>query len=118
MENQLSPKVLRLDNMPKVREILIKRRGNTELVAKNGRVFPSNPRKSWDTLIRRLGFENFRWHDLRHCCASYLRQDGKSLGHIGQHLSHKSTASTERYLHLSAEETLETGAAISKKLYG
>ena len=31
---------------------------------------------------------------------------------------HKSSASTERYSHLSAEETLETGAAISKKLYG
>jgi len=27
-------------------------------------------------------------------------------------------ASTERYSHLSAEETLETGASISKKLYG
>ncbi|MCS5554340.1 MAG: hypothetical protein NZ878_13605 [SAR324 cluster bacterium] len=30
----------------------------------------------------------------------------------------KSSASTERYSHLSGEETLETGAAISKKLYG
>ncbi|MDC0229951.1 hypothetical protein OAK48_03165 [Deltaproteobacteria bacterium] len=30
----------------------------------------------------------------------------------------KSTASTGRYSRLSGEETLETGAAISKKLYG
>ena len=46
------------------------------------------------------------------------KQDGKSLGLIGKHLGHKSSASTERYSHLSAEETLETGAAVSKKLYG
>ena len=118
LKNGSDVKILRMDKMPKVREILLKRRGNPELVSKSEHVFPSNPRKSWDTLMRNLGFENFRWHDLRHCCASYMRQDGKSLGHIGQHLGHKSTASTERYSHLSAEETLETGASISKKLYG
>ena len=66
----------------------------------------------------KLGLPNYRWHDLRHCCASYMRQDGKSLGLIGKHLGHKSSASTERYSHLSAEETLDTGAAISKRLYG
>ena len=47
-----------------------------------------------------------------------MRQDGKSLGHIGYRLGHKSSASTERYAHLSREETLETGSAISKKLHG
>ena len=30
----------------------------------------------------------------------------------------KSTASAERYSHLSGEETLETGEAINRKLYG
>ena len=69
-------------------------------------------------LIKQIVLEDFRWHDLRHCSASYMRQDGKSLGIIGSHLGHKSSASTERYSHLYGEETLETGAAISKKLYG
>ena len=46
------------------------------------------------------------------------KQDGKSLGVIGSNLGLKDSASTERYAHLSREETLETGAAISKKLYG
>ena len=45
-------------------------------------------------------------------------KERKENSFLGQHLGHKSTASTERYSHLSAEETLETGAAISKKLYG
>ena len=33
-----------------------------------------------------------------------------SLGYIGNHLRQRSAASTERYSHLSGEETLETGA--------
>ena len=69
-------------------------------------------------LIKRIVLEDFRWHDLRHCCASYLAQDGKSLGLIGKHLGQKCSASAEHYSHLSGKETLETGAAISKKLYG
>ena len=81
-------------------------------------VFPNNIRRCWDNLIKRLGFKDFRWHDIRHCCASYMRQDGKSLGLIGKHLGHKSSASTERYSHLIAEETLETGEAINRRLYG
>ena len=35
---------------------------------------------SWLTLIKSVGIEDFRWHDFRHCCGSYLRQDGKDLG--------------------------------------
>ena len=104
--------------MPEVRNILIWSRGNSESVSKSEFVFPNNIRRSWDKLLKRIGIEDFLWHDLRHCCDSYLRQDGKDLGIIGSHLSHKDAASTARYSHLSGEETLETGASISKKLYG
>ena len=40
------------------------------------------------------------------------------LGHIGKHLGHKYSVSTERYAHLSDEETIETGESVSKRLYG
>ena len=46
------------------------------------------------------------------------KHDGKSLGLIGKHLGQKFSASAERYLPLSVEETLDTGEAISRKLYG
>jgi len=118
LKNGDNVKVQKLENMPKVREILIRRRGNPELVSSSEFVFPNNTLRSWYSLLKRIGIEDFRWHDLRHCCASYLRQDGKDLGIIGSHLGHKDAASTARYSHLSGEETLETGAAISKKLYG
>ena len=70
------------------------------------------------SLLKCIGIDNFHWYDLRHCCSSYLHQDAKSLGIIGSHLGQKDAASTARYSHMSGEETLETGAAISKKLYG
>jgi len=46
------------------------------------------------------------------------KQDGKSLGHIGNHFGQKCSASEERYSYFSAEETLETGEAINRRLYG
>ena len=72
----------------------------------------------FEKALNEAGIEDFRWHDLRHCCASYLAQDGKSLGLIGKHLGHKSSVSTERYSHLSDEETIETGESVSRRLYG
>ena len=85
-----------MENMPEVRNTFIWLRGNAN-VAQSEYVYPNNMRKSWDNLLNRLGIENFRWHDLRHCCASYMSQDGLRLGHIGNHLGHRSSVSTERY---------------------
>ena len=119
LKNGDDVKVQKLENMPQVLEILYRRRGQEDCGPfVSERVFPNAVKRSWQTLIKSTGIENFRWHDFRHCCGSYLRQDGKDLGIIGSHLGHKSSASTARYSHLSGEETLETGAAISKKLYG
>ena len=75
LKNKDKTKILKLDNMKEVRDILLKRRGNPEIVAKSEYVFPQDPRQGWEKLIKRIGLEDFRWHDLRHCCASYMRQD-------------------------------------------
>jgi integrase len=47
--------------------------------------------------------ENFRFHDLRHCCASYLAQNGASLLEIADTLGHKQLAMVRRYAHLSVQ---------------
>jgi integrase len=46
------------------------------------------------------GIENFRFHDLRHSCASFLAQNGATLLEIQQILGHKTPSMTARYAHL------------------
>lgn len=47
--------------------------------------------------------EKFRFHDLRHTCASYLAQQGASLLEIADVLGHKQMQMVRRYAHLSTE---------------
>ena len=46
---------------------------------------------------------DFRFHDLRHSCASYLAQSGASLLEIADVLGHKQISVTKRYAHLCIE---------------
>lgn len=56
---------------------------------------------AWRTAMRKASLENFRFHDLRHSCASYLAQSGASLLEIADVLGHKSLDVTRRYSHLT-----------------
>ena len=47
--------------------------------------------------------KDFRFHDLRHSCASYLAQSGASLLEIADVLGHKQISVTKRYAHLCIE---------------
>jgi len=55
--------------------------------------------------VRRAGLENFRFHDLRHCAASYLAMSGASLLEIAEVLGHKSLAMVRRYAHMTDSHT-------------
>ncbi|PCJ17856.1 MAG: integrase [Candidatus Cloacimonadota bacterium] len=58
-------------------------------------------RGAWRTAIKKAEIENFKFHDLRHCCASYLAMQGVSLLAIADILGHKSLDMVKRYAHLS-----------------
>lgn len=59
--------------------------------------------KAWKKVLKKLGIENFRWHDLRHTWASWHVQAGTSL-HELQNLAGWSTIQMAlRYAHLSSE---------------
>ncbi|MCF8014673.1 MAG: site-specific integrase [Chromatiaceae bacterium] len=66
---------------------------------------PVQLRTPWETALRRAKIEHFRWHDLRHSCASFLARNGASLLEIGNVLGHKSANTTKRYAHLSEQHT-------------
>ena len=55
----------------------------------------------WRDALTAAGLEGFRFHDLRHCCASYLAANGASLLEIADVLGHKTLAMVRRYSHLT-----------------
>jgi len=59
--------------------------------------------KHWHKAISDAGIINFRFHDLRHTCASYLAQNGATLLEIAEVLGHKQLSVTQRYAHLCIE---------------
>lgn len=62
---------------------------------------PIQLRSAWTTALKKAQIENFRFHDLRHCAASYLAMSGASLADIAEILGHKTLAMVKRYAHLS-----------------
>ena len=61
------------------------------------------PRKAWQRICERAGFENTRIHDLRHTMGTWLAKTGASLPVIKKALGHKSTESTLRYINLDLD---------------
>jgi integrase len=72
----------------------------------------------WKQVIKDSGVLDFRWHDLRHSCASILAQNGASLPEIGSVLGHQSAAATYRYSHLIDGKIVKGHAALDAKLAG
>ena len=62
--------------------------------------------------------EDFRFHDLRHTCASYLARENVSAMKIKEILGHSSLKSTERYVHLDAEENQQIVEMVMNKYLG
>jgi integrase len=60
----------------------------------------------------------FRFHDLRHCCGSYLAQKGASVLEIQEVLGHKSPEMAARYSHLNKGSAVTGHANIGAKLRG
>jgi integrase len=66
--------------------------------------------------LERAGLRRIRIHDLRHSFASVAIGRGKSLHTVGKLLGHKSSRTTERYAHLSAEAAREALDSIADAL--
>jgi integrase len=55
----------------------------------------------WRDAVKQAKLRNFRFHDLRHTCASMLAQNGATLLEIGDVLGHRQLQMTKRYSHLT-----------------
>jgi len=75
-------------------------------------------RRPFLNALARAEIHNFKWHDLRHCTASYLAMNGASLAEIAEVLGHKTLAMVKRYAHLSDSHVSNVVASMNAKLFG
>lgn len=72
----------------------------------------------WKAVRAAAKLEDFKWHDLRHSCASFLAQQGANLLEIGAVLGHRSTSVTRRYAHLVEGAPVTGHTKLDEKLGG
>ena len=63
---------------------------------------------AWMNTIKKAGIEDFRFHDLRHTCASWHRQAGTSCDELKDLGGWKSRNMVDRYAKFAASR-IETG---------
>lgn len=95
------------------------RNKNTELVfpAKNLQT-PIDIRTPFETALKKAEIEDFKWHDLRHSCASYLAMNGATLAEIAGVLGHKTLSMVKRYSHISEAHTAKVVERMNNKIFG
>ena len=72
-------------------------------------------RESFERACQRAGLEDFHWHDLRHCCASYLAQSQATDLEIAIQLGHSGTDLVKRYAHLREDNSLNLVEKIERR---
>lgn len=75
-------------------------------------------RAPWLEALAEAKIEDFRFHDLRHSCASYLAMNGASLAEIAEVLGHKTLSMVKRYTHLSESHTKGVVARMNESIFG
>jgi integrase len=63
---------------------------------------PENVSLCFLRTCRKVKIADFRLHDLRHTCASWLAMSGASLATVADQLGHKDLRMTKRYTHLNS----------------
>lgn len=64
---------------------------------------PYSFESGWHSAMKAAKLRNFKFHDLRHSCASYLAQNGATLLEIADVLGHRQLSVTRRYSHLTVQ---------------
>jgi len=101
-----------------LRALYQNRRTDTELVFPGSRVDRLLQfEKAWKAALSKASICDFRFHDLRHCAASYLVMNGASLSEVADVLGHKTVQTTKRYAHLAEGHSKRIVAAMNEKIF-
>lgn len=71
---------------------------------------PAQIESAWRDAVARAGIRDFHFHDLRHCCASYMAQAGVPLNVIAEVLGHRKLDMARRYAHLTTQSKAQAMA--------
>jgi integrase len=107
--------VAELRKLKKVRRI------DTDLIFTNPTTGKANPfyfDKAWREARDKARLKNFRFHDLRHSCASYLAMNGATTAEIAAVLGHRTLQMVKRYSHLSDEHVRGVVERMAEKVLG
>jgi integrase len=78
---------------------------------KNGAAW-GNIRTPFERACTVAKIHDFRFHDLRHTCASWLIMRGRSLKEVSELLGHREFSMTLRYAHLSPDRLRDAVASL------
>lgn len=91
--------------VPAAADELQRLRGDAEALVFCSAKEPSKPfcfTVVWERALKAAHIRGFRFHDLRHSCASFLAKNGCTLLEIADLLGHRQISMTRRYSHLAA----------------
>jgi integrase len=74
--------------------------------------------RAWRAALKRAAIENFRWHDLRHTCASWHVQNGTPLYDLQEMGGWKSGLMVRRYAHLAPANLARHAQVVGTLLEG
>lgn len=78
---------------------------------------PIDIRFPWKKALKEAGIDNYRFHDNRHSCASYLLSQRATLAQIAEILGHKTLQMVKRYAHLSENEASSIVEQMNKAIF-
>lgn len=84
----------------------------------NGRRTYTTLESAWQAAKTEANITDFRFHDLRHSCASYLAMNGATTAEIAAVLGHKTLVMVKRYSHLSDEHVRGIVERTAQKVLG
>lgn len=79
---------------------------------------PVDIKKAWGNALVSAGIRNFRFHDLRHCAASFFLESGASVGQLAEILGHRTLSMVKRYAHLSESHSAKLVTRMNTDLFG
>lgn len=79
---------------------------------------PIDIKRPWEIAVSKAEISDFRFHDLRHSCASYLAMNGATQRDLMEILGHKTVQMTKRYSHLSDSHVSAVIGSMNEKIFG